>query len=302
MIINSEVESENDVPALDFESDEQRLVYNAAVEALEKSSEYKVINVKKVLGSISEQLKEEDFSESKIYLILKDLPSIDGSLIRSRQGRSGGYYLAKNDGSMLVPQIETPIEVESKTLEKHLWPAVAKWLYDHKSVKRASSGIANLKRGKTWSNPDVVGLNIIEELGMFDVEVFTAEVKPSKEQWRLYFFEAVSHKRFSERVYFVYRDDGNISRDDRDELFRYAEKYNVGVVEMQMEDKDYKKMITWDTLSVPEQAEILEKFVELVPAPFEPVPTRDKISFLKRIGISTKADLYSFGSSYEPTA
>jgi hypothetical protein len=114
-------------------------------------------------------------------------------------------------------------------------------------------------------------------------------------QWRYYFFEAVSHKRFSERVYFAYRENVGGDADQRSELLRYAEKYGVGVVEMQIDDDDFKKIRNWSRLTDAEKTTIIDSFVEVVPAPFEAISIRDKIIFLKQVGVNSKQDLYSFG-------
>ena len=134
------------------------------------------------------------------------------------------------------------------TKEKHLWPLVASWLKTEKDYQYASDTHANVKSNGKWGNPDVVGLNFIEEFGFFNIEIVTVEVKPSLSSWRTWIFEAVSHKRFSERVYFAVRtndpDGSEIS-----ELARYSEKYGIGLLIIDLLDSDYRKLTNWTSIS-----------------------------------------------------
>lgn len=274
---------------------ESEEVYVAALKILEGVSEAEPMKV----GVLMKKIHSDLHNPPKSYLIYRDLNVAAQDIlgrIRSRKGRNGGYFLLSDKALTSRGKVQTKSEIEKeKTLEKHIWPLVSLWLKQVKRLPSASDEIANLKRGGKWSNPDVVGLNPIEELGFFDVEVTTVEVKPSLVQWRQYFFEAVSHKRFSERVYFIYRATGD-DIDEADELRKYAEKYNVGLVSMELSEDDYKSLIRWDRLKEEEKSALLEYFVEIMPAPFEAISIRDKITFLKQLGIGTKSELYTFGS------
>ena len=65
---------------------------------------------------------------------------------------------------------------------------------------------------------------------------------------------------------------------------------------LEIPDEEHEKLPKWDKMSEAERTAYLEYFSELMPAPFEPMSIRDKIGFLKQIGINSKADLYSFGA------
>ena len=256
-----------------------------------------------LVKEISKKLDEESAPKDyKIYYALLASSKDETSKIQSRKGKGGGYYLAEplheiSDTDELKENISVPTkENESeKTLEKHIWPLVRDWLITSKGIARSSEKVANLKTGGVWSNPDVVGLSPIEDLGFFDVEIATVEVKPSLHNWRYFFFEAVSHKRFSERVYFAYRTNTSKPKDE-DELVAYAEKYGIGLVRIELSDDDFEKLPQWGMLENSEKANLLDLCVEVVPAPLETVSLQEKISFLRRIKISSKVDIYEFGS------
>ncbi len=269
-------------------------VYLAALKILEGTTEESPMSTSDLTVAVSREIEEE----IKPYLIYRNLNQAaqdSASKLRSKKGRSGGYFLSK---ALELLEDDAPTKSEKnkeKTQEKHIWPLVSLWLSEFKQIPNSSHGIANLKKGGTWSNPDVVGLLPIEELGFFDVEVTTVEVKPSLSQWRYYFFEAVSHKRFSERVYFVFRSASSSSA-EVNELKRYAEKYRVGLVEIELSDEKYGNLSGWSKISEEERISMLDAFVEHAPAPFEPISISEKVDFMKQIGIKSKADLYNFGT------
>lgn len=267
-------------------------VYFAAISALEGSSEDEPKNSSELVKAVGKTLHGE-LKGYRIYRYILQAAQLPTSRIKSRQGRGGGYFLV--DAS-LTETVETfsQAEEEKDTLEKHLWPIVVDWLKTHKQVEFASSTIANIKAGGKWGNPDVVGFNVIEELGFYDVEITTLEVKPSITDWKQFLFEAVSHKRFSERVYFAFRTEGELQAKDRIEMQRYAEKYGIGLVNLQVDNDSYKSLTNWDKKNEEFKVGILENFVELAPAPFEAISIRNKIDFLKQLGISKKSDIYNF--------
>jgi hypothetical protein len=267
-------------------------IYKAALSVLKDTSEDTPMIVKDLVSGVVNILG----LEFKPHLIYKDVSSASqdpSSGISSRKGRGGGYFIS----SVVVEQSaeidQVKINKQDKVLEEHLWPIVSLWLRETKSVERTSYKVANLKRGGIWSNPDVVGLSTFEDLGFFDVEVVTAEVKPNLSNWRYFFFEAVSHKRFSERSYFVYRDDSGGSHEN--ELRQYSEKYGVGLVKMDFSDDDVKTLAKWKTISEVDKVQFLEAFVEIIPSPFDPISVRDKVKFLNQIGVVKKKDLHEFG-------
>ena|GEM_PF-5611924 len=273
---------------------ENQSVYLTALDALKGYDSDSPLPFKELAQKISS--KAED--APKTYLIYRDV-NLAGqdplSPIRSRKGRSGGFFLVEDAKLVVDDSVPTKAELKKeKTLEKHIWPLVAHWLRETKRIPNVSHEVASFKSRGSWSNPDVVGLHPFEELGFFDVEVTTIEVKPSLKQWRYYFFEAVSHKRISEQVYFVFRSD-NDDLNEVEELKRYSEKYGVGLVELQLDDQQYASLANWKTLTDDDLTNLLERMVELMPAPVEPLSIRSKISFLRQMKIKSKSDIYRFG-------
>lgn len=270
-------------------------LYRIALTVLQGATEEEPQTTSTVVESIEDEF-DGDLPGYKIYNSLLGFTRVPGTRIGSRKGRNGGYFLLPVSADNSDEFLSIADQKKEKTLEKHLWPVVSDWLKLVKQIERSSSQVANLKSGGIWSNPDVVGLNILEDLGFFDVEITTVEVKPTLNGWKYYFFEAVSHKRFAERVYFIYRDDGDFNAEQRLEILRYAEKYGVGVVEIQLPDGEFEKIQNWQKMTDQERVGVLDLFVEIMPAPFEAISARDKIDFLRQLGVASKADLYSFGS------
>lgn len=282
------VEAEERIP----ESVKHKEVYLAALNVLKGTREDNPMSVKDLLAQISQILPDD----VKTYLVYRDVSNASQdptSRISSRKGRGGGYFILTESAVQTDELVSAKPNRQERVLEKYLWPVVALWLKQVKSLDRVSYEVANLKSGGVWSNPDVVGLSPFEELGFFDVEIVTAEVKPSLTQWRYFFFEAVSHKRFSERSYFIFRSDGSGSHEE--ELRQYAEKYRIGLVKMDFSDDEVKGLSKWDSFSEEDKTEYVERFVEMIPAPFEAISVREKVRFLHQVGISNKKDLFHFG-------
>lgn len=282
------VEAEERIP----ESVKHKEVYLAALNVLKGTREDNPMSVKDLLAQISQILPDD----VKTYLVYHDVLNASQdptSRISSRKGRGGGYFILTESAVQTDELVSAKSNRQERVLEKYLWPVVALWLKQVKSLDRVSYEVANLKSGGVWSNPDVVGLSPFEELGFFDVEIVTAEVKPSLTQWRYFFFEAVSHKRFSERSYFIFRSDGSGSHEE--ELRQYAEKYRIGLVKMDFSDDEVKGLSKWDSFSEEDKTEYVERFVEMIPAPFEAISVREKVRFLHQVGISNKKDLFHFG-------
>lgn len=278
-------------------------IYRAAMSELSDATSEKPTPTSTVVSKIRSRISDPPV-DNVIYRVILDASKNESSPISSRKGRGGGYFLT-HTGSELeaehksahISEDEQEVEPQSqaeKTLEKHLWPLVTLWFKSEKEIPNATHEIANLKSGGTWGNPDVVALKPIDKFGFFEVEVTTVEVKPSLDQWRYYFFEAVSHKRFAERVYFSYRSDGSKLQDEK-EIISYAEKYGVGIIRMEFDAEYYDKLANWGNMEEAEKFELIDKFVEVVPAPFDPVPLAEKIALLERLKITDRASIYKFG-------
>lgn len=279
-----------------FESASQEEIYNCALRVLHGHSESNPLNTGELVERVKSSLSDDAARNKAVYYELLGLTRLDGSLLSSKQGRGGGYFLASGAASA---RDEAPsgrgVDQAEKTLEKHLWPVAATWLVDSQIVSRASAEFANIKKGGKWGNPDVVGLNIVDELGFFDVEVVTLEVKPSYYDWERFFFEAVSHRRFANRSYFVFRSSSELASEERLKMLEFSRKFSVGLVELQIDGGEYRELPGWETLSDSRKAEIINRFVEHYPAPIMHVPMRDKVDFLRRLGINGRSQIFEFG-------
>src|SRR5690625_3379826 len=181
-----------------------REIYDAAIQVLRETSAEQPLRTSEVLAEIGKRISTQP-KGYQVYGVLLRASKLPGSPINSRKGPGGGYYygeienvLAPEDPAQLISAAETAGEV----LEGHLYPLVSEWFKVVKGLPNTSHKVSSLKSGGMWSNPDIVALAPFDDLGFFDVEIITAEVKRSSQRWEINFFQAVSHKRFSDRSYF----------------------------------------------------------------------------------------------------
>jgi len=196
----------------------------------------------------------------------------------------------------------TPSFVEAATTpsrqqrELTLYPVLADWLRSQEYSARVT---AATKRGGVWGNPDVTGIKVVDGfLGQKSLEISTIEAKISSDQWRYYFFEAVAHKRFAHRAYFVFAqgsDEPSLAEvADAAELREYGEKYHVGVLVVFVPVDRYKAMINGTTsdLTLALEDVVIE---EVWPALHDQVTPAAQTSFLQRtLSLSEDADIYRF--------
>ncbi|WP_156098500.1 hypothetical protein [Thermopetrobacter sp. TC1] len=114
----------------------------------------------------------------------------------------------------------------------------------------------------------------------------TIEVKPNLKDWRQYIFEAVSHKRFADRAYFMFWVTETEAMKELEEMYMYADKYKIGLCQITVEEKDVRD---WEKKTEGEKLEIIDScIIELFPAPIDDASMREKLSFLKRLGVISK--------------
>lgn len=288
-------ETLHDYPGIDlFEKEEDKAVYQGVLDLLRETN----LPARMKVGEILEQVsRSTGRKESTVYKVIWTASKSPASPIASTgRGRGSGYYYSStkviSDGAS-----ETgTVVVESKTIfrESMIWPLVAMWFREYKGYHRGSHHVANKKLGGQWGNPDVVALNIVDRVGFYDVEIATAEVKQSDLNWRQWFFEATSHKRLSERSYFVFvtlEDDYDLEED----FYIYAEKFGVGVVIIELDKDQQEKLRNWEDLSEANKLQLVDQVNERIPAPFSPMSPREKADFLQQIGINQKDDLLRWG-------
>lgn len=279
------------------------LVENAAVEAL---GALKATAKKKKKGSeIYEKACELDpqyaqsVSENVFKSYLSGLSRNPTSRIVKDAG-SHGYYLkalaeAPSEAEFPdAPEGEGEQEIEKRErrdTEKLLYPILEAWLQSQGYRTKDTSLMKGMGR---WGNPDITGIIVDESLGSYDIELATIEAKVTHQSFRYDFFEAVSHKRFANRVYFAFASTANFLRENNEELRYYSELFGVGVVIIALEAphfEDYKvgKLEEIDT----DRVDVYEIFS----APFEARLRRWQKSFLDQLGIANTKELWGWGSA-----
>lgn len=281
-----------------FDDHVKNEIHRVACDVLKGASENKGMGLKLVLPKVTGQLP--DIPEYLVYRTLLEASRSELSPVQSG-GPWKGYYL--DQSKVAVPEEETTVKDEptievgkDKLREKDLYPLVSFWMKAKKDYKLVSHEVASLRRGNVWSNPDVVALNPIDRLGFFDVEIISAEVKLEDRAWRQFIFEAVSHRRYADRSYFIYRSSRGVSTLDP-EMFVYAEKFGVGIAVIELPDDKVSDLQRWSELKEAERLEFADSIVEVVPARKDPVPVKEKCEFLGNINITHKDELHRFGAN-----
>jgi hypothetical protein len=212
-------------------------------------------------------------------------------------GTRSGYWLS--DFKSFEPSVEKEEVVEisvgkrkKEYSEKSLYPLVELWL-STKGLRAKDTSTA--KSGGKWGNPDIIGLNRIQAFGISDIEIASCEVKINTSNWEQFIFEAISHKRFSDRSYFCVRHDG--SSDVPKSILYYAEKFRIGVVLIELSDND---LIEIESIGndFKRLEPYLDRVSEIFPALFDAVSAQEKVLLLERLGIRDERTFYAFGREY----
>lgn len=187
--------------------------------------------------------------------------------------------------------------VERQKREEVLYNLLAEW-FTSKSYN--SEVTANIRKGTRWGNPDIVGILLVDDpLGRQQIEIGTIEAKISLSDWRKEFFEAVSHKRFSNRSYFAFAVGANEPSPESipsyEELRKYGEKYNIGILAVFLNENDYKQLTQSEVTSL--KLTIDDVVVsEIWPAMYELISTSELYSFVKDVlGLTSPTMVNSFG-------
>lgn len=199
-------------------------------------------------------------------------------------GVGTGYWLqqavdetAENKESD-VKEVETTKGKSSKIYEKDLYPLMELWL-NQKGF--ASKDTSQLKSGGRWGNPDIIGVERVDLFGAVEIDVASCEVKLGEEGWEQVIFEAISHKRFSNRSWFCYR-----VQDDSTPLKKgmeyYAERYRVGLVQIVLTDAEVLEL----SQKRKGPLDFIDRVVERVPALYDHVPLREQKDVIERAGIT----------------
>lgn len=243
---------------------------------------------KEILSALKDKIKGGtlalDVTDGTMLAYLSWAANNDAGSTIVSGGPHGGYWL---DPSARAPmeeketdeqEVRKPEGGEITIQERDLYPLVELWL-EQKGYR--SKDMSNLKAGGRWGNPDIIGAHLVELFGATELELASCEIKLSIENWERVIFEAISHKRFSNRSWFCYRVSGADTPLPKGMEY-YAERYRVGVVQVVLSDEDLIALNTESKLPL----DYIERVRERVPALYDPVPLREKRDLIDRTGIT----------------
>lgn len=285
-----------------YTKEPQVSLYDAAISILKGRK--KPIPTKDLLEKLREKVPNAKPDYLYYRVVLESSKNPDSPINSTGRGKGGGYFYEEME-EPVVSEVDVVVEggeaseIQEKRkydqIEKRLWKPVARWLLANKQPTQVSADVANKKKGGVWGNPDVVGLAPLKRLGFFDIEITSIEVKPSLSRWEYFFFEAVSHKRFAERSYFAFYED-SMHKFKIDDLVSYAEKYGVGLLQIDISEDQFVGLEDWDDMSGSTRDDIISSFREIYPAPYTTVELRMKCDFLENIGVRYDEEVYGFGA------
>lgn len=293
-----------------------------AIEILEefKANDYES---SKGAGDIYKRFQEKypkmDIPENTFRQVLSALIKDKLSRVTKQEGRYG-YFLTtfpqlplpvvenatSDSGPTIVigvPEQASDASDTSKISKREflLYPLLEQWLTDQNY--KVAKNIFNKRSNETWGNPDIAGIRVEEHLSRFEIEITTIEAKPSKDQWgnnwRKDIFEAVSHKRYANRVYFSIAVRLGDKLSDLSELKYYCELYRVGLIIIEINPILFKDFEAKDISAsgFTEQQKELIFITEKLPAPFDYVPLKYQREFCENtLQIGNLTELFSFGN------
>ncbi|MEH2270578.1 MAG: hypothetical protein V7K68_19550 [Nostoc sp.] len=239
-----------------------------------------------------------DFSKNTFLQYLSNTVKDTESLINCL-GKKKGYYISStakevveklNENENIADKNEETTAGARRQKETRLYPVLESWLIAQ--GYQSSNVSSNRSLGK-WGNPDLAGVNALDNFSGLSLEVVTIEAKISLENWEQWIFEAVSHRRFANRSYFAFaHPEETISKIPQDIRY-YAELYNIGVLVLSLENEIFQKLIGGN-LQKPLESEDVD-IVEIYSAPYNFVQPRYQIKFCNALGITCTKELYQWG-------
>ena len=265
----------------------QKVLYSAvaALKALgavdkTKAQKYSIVYAKAKELFPELTAAETAVAENSFYAHLSSAVQDEDSPVNC-EGPWKGYYLLPTEIAELPvvasPAPEpTPEEKTRKEREVLLYPVALNWL--KAQGYRCSDTAAGRKMGK-WGNPDITGLLVTETVGMTEVEIATIEVKTSFNDWEYWIFEAVAHRRFSNRAYFAFAHPEELALKLPSALRHYSELYHVGILTFLLSNELFTKLTKGDLTQPVDPSEVLVQ--ELYSAPFMTVHAPAKKRFFE---------------------
>lgn len=222
----------------------------------------------------------------------------DDSIIVRPPGKQGYFLSAMQEGLVQADEEQSTSLTAPKQAKKErekeavLYPLIKEWMLGHEyRVKDTSQSKSHGK----WGNPDVTGLKVSEFIGSREFEITTIEAKIDRTSWEYNIFEAVSHRRFANRVYFAFAHPATLANQIPPDIRYYCEIYSLGLLLIVLDDDLFDRFVDGGVsmISLEDDYEIKE----VHPAPFNAVRIKYQKKFLKSVGITETRDIYTWGES-----
>lgn len=262
--------AERELKSAGSTSQEKKMSSRDLVDAVQRAVEAEKLDLNLARGSYFNYIS---------YAANKD----ENSAIASG-GAWGGYWYdaSENIEASVKPieeaKIESPQGNQISFSERDLYPLLHLWFVTKEFVAK---DVSTLKSGGKWGNPDIVGVRRVDLFGSIEIEVASCEIKLSEANWEQFIFEAISHKRFSNRSWFAYR----ISQAGKPlpkGIEYYAERYKVGIIQILLKDEELADL---KSKKIEVLEDLLDRVNERVPALYEHVPLQEKADLFERAKI-----------------
>lgn len=237
-------------------------------------------------------------SENSLYNYLNHAAQKDNNSGIISLGPHRGYWL--DEAALSTAKKIEDVEQEEVTPERRnrvrreaaLYEPVRKWLVAN---NYRAENVADMRGGAKWSNPDVVGMRVSKNFGLTDIEIVSVEVKTGYANWRQDIFEAIAHKRFANCVYYCYPVTEGLDKLE-EEIRRYSELYRVGVLQIFLEKDMLESIYSSKSTSELPDLTVSDVVDEKIPAPYDFIPPRYQIDFLKSLELKDEEGLWNFGT------
>jgi len=278
-----------------------RIVEDAAIAALEqllsdgRKDKFSGSDIyHKALGQGGVEVTENVF---KSYL--SNLSGNSESRIVKDVGQHGYYLKPLEETLDVLVEDKTdeedganlPDRERRKEKERVLYPLLKTWLQSRGYRAKDTSAMKAMGR---WGNPDITGIKVEESLGTNDIELVSIEAKVTNDAYRYDFFEAVSHKRFANRVYYAFAATTNFLRENNEELRYYSELYGVGIVVLALDSHVFEQLKNGCLESIDTDG---VDVYELFSAPHEHRLLRWQKKYLASVGIVDGQTLWGWGDA-----
>jgi hypothetical protein len=231
---------------------------------------------------IAQGLLNIDVTEGTMLSYLSDAANNDADSPIVSGGPRRGYWYEEITAPSEKPVESEEVKAETgkaiSIVEKDLYPLMELWLQQKGFT---SKDLSTLKSGGPWGNPDIIGAQRVELFGAVQIELASCEVKLREANWERDIFEAISHKRFSNRSWFCYRVDNDEVPLPKGMEY-YAERYRVGVVQIILDDTELIALKQGRKVPL----DFIERVTERVPALYDYVPLREQRDLIERSGIT----------------